>query len=89
MSRSTAFRRWAGGAFLAAVVGLGTAGCIAVPVGGYGDPGYGGGYGGGVGVAAPGVVIAPGPIVVGPGGYRRGWGRGYYGHYGYRRGWRG
>ncbi len=87
MSRSRAVRRWIGGALLVGVVGVGMAGCIAVPVGGYGDPGYGGG----VGVAAPGVVIAPGPIVIGPGGYRRGWGRGYYGHhyYGYRRGWRG
>jgi hypothetical protein len=84
MSRSRAFRRWTGTALLAAVVGVGAAGCIAVPVGGYGEPA--------VGVAAPGVVIAPGPIVVGPG-YRRGYyrgyyGRGYYGRYGYR-GWRG
>jgi len=86
MSRSRAFRRWTGTALLAAVVGVGAAGCIAVPVGG-----YGGGYGEpGVGVAAPGVVIAPGPIVVGPGyhrGYYRGY-RAYYGRYGYR-GWRG
>jgi len=86
MSRSTAFRRWAGAAMLAGVVGLGVGGCVAVPVGG----GYGYGYGEpavGVGVAVPGVVVAPGPIVIGGGrGHFR---RGYYGHYGYRRGWRG
>jgi hypothetical protein len=82
MARSRAFRRWTGAALLAAVVGVGAAGCIAVPVGGYGEPA--------VGIAPPGVVIAPGPIVVGPGyrhGYYRGY-RGYYGRYGYR-GWRG
>ena len=89
MSRSTAVRRWAGAAMLAGVVGLGLGGCIAVPVGGgYGEPAVG------VGVPAPGVVIAPGPVIFGGGGYRRGYyghgyyGRGSYGH-GYRRGWRG
>ncbi len=80
MSRSRAFRRWTGAAVLAAIVGVGAAGCIAIPVGGYGEPA--------VAIPAPGVVIAPGPIVVGPG-YRRGYYRGgYYGRYGYRRGWR-
>jgi len=68
---------------LASVVGLGVGGCVAVPVGGYGEAAVG------VPVPAPGVVIAPGPIVVGPG-HRRGyWHRGYYGRGYYRRGWRG
>jgi hypothetical protein len=86
MSRSRAFRRWAGAAMLAGVAGLGVGGCIAVPVGGgYGEPAIG------VPVPAPGVVIVPGPIIFGGGYgyYHRGYyGRGYYGH-GYRRGWRG
>jgi hypothetical protein len=90
MSRSRAFRRWAGAAMLASVVGIGVGGCIAVPVGGgYGEPAVG------IPVPAPGVVIAPGPIIFGGhrgyyhrGYYGHGYGRGYYGH-GYRRGWGG
>ena len=87
MSRSRALRRWTGAAVLAGVVGIGVGGCIAVPVGGYGEPAVA------VPVPAPGVVIAPGPVIVGPsyrGYYGRGYyGHGYYGHRGYRRyGWR-
>lgn len=41
MARSRSFRRWTAAALLAGLAGIGTAGCIAVPVGGY-DGGYGG-----------------------------------------------
>ena len=88
MSRSRSRRRWTVAALLAGLAGIGTAGCIAVPVGGYdGYPGaYGGGYGSysgysGVGPAIvfPAPVIAP-SIVISPGsrGIRgRGPGRSY------------
>src|SRR5262245_58463587 len=75
MSRSTTIRRWTAASLLTAAVGLGAAGCVAVPVGGgyggYGDPA--------VVVPAPGVVITPPPVVFGPGyyGHRHGWRRGY------------
>jgi hypothetical protein len=64
---------------LAGVVAVGAGGCIAVPVGGYGEPAVA------FPVPAPGVVIAPGPVIVGPG-YRGYYGRRYYGHRRY--GWR-
>ena len=73
MSRSTRIHRWTAAAFLAGAIAIGGTGCIAVPVGGgYGEPV--------IGFPAPGVVIAPPPIVFG-GGYYRGpyYGRGYYG----------
>ena len=91
MSRSRLCRRWTVAALLAGLAGIGTAGCIAVPVGGYdGYPGaYGGGYGGysgysGYSVAGPAIVV-PAPvfapsIVIAPGsrGIRgRGPGRSY------------
>jgi hypothetical protein len=70
---------------LAGVVGIGAAGCVVAPVGGYAEPA--------LVVPAPGVVVAPGPVIYGPGFYGRGYyHRGYYGrgYYGYRgRGWRG
>jgi hypothetical protein len=75
MSRFTRLPRWMLGTVLTALVGLVGAGCVAVPVGGYG-------YGGpSVVLPAPGVVVAPGPV------YRH---RHYgyrYRHYGRWRGW--
>ena len=93
MSRSRSCRRWTVVALLAGFAGIGTAGCIAVPVGGYDSyPGaYAGGYGG-YSVAGPSVVV-PGPfispsIVIAPGsrgirgrGPGRSYGRGPSGHY--------
>ena len=82
MSRSRSCRRWTVAALLAGLAGIGTAGCIAVPVGGYDNyPGaYGGGYGGysGHSVGGPSIVFpvpifAP-PIVIAPGS------RGFRGH---------
>ena len=63
MARSRSFRRWTAAALLAGLAGIGTAGCIAVPVGGY-DGAYGG-SGGGYGGAPGGYGGAPG----GYGGY--------------------
>ena len=88
MSRSRRTSRWTAAALLAGAVGIGAAGCIAVPVGGgYGEPS--------VAFPVPGIVIAPPPVVFGGyghygGGYRRGYGnRGYgYGSRGSGR-WRG
>ena len=96
MARSRSFRGWIAVALLAGVAGICTAGCIAVPVGGYdGYPGaYGGGYGGysGYPVAGPTImvplpIIAP-PIVIAPGsrvfrgyGPGRSYGRGPFGFY--------
>jgi hypothetical protein len=57
---------------LTGIVGLGAAGCVAVPVGGYPDPA--------VVLPAPGIVIAPPPVVYG---HRHSYGRSYYGHRGY------
>lgn len=76
MSRSQAFRRWTAAVLLTGLVGIGAAGCIAVPVG---YPGYP--------VATPAVVV-PGPIftpsiVISPGPRvfpRRGHAR-WHGHY--------
>jgi len=66
----TPFRRLAMSVILTAVVAVGAAGCVAVPVGG---PGYA------YGPPAP-VVVAPVPVYGGfyyHGGYRRGgWHRG-------------
>jgi hypothetical protein len=74
-------RRWTAGALLAGAVGIGAAGCVAIPVGG--------GYAeSGVAFPAPGVVIAPPPIVFGPG-RSHGHYRGGYGHYNRGRSWRG
>jgi len=87
MSRSRAFCRWTGATVLASLVGLGAAGCIVAPVGGYAEPA--------LVVPAPGVVVAPGPVIYGPSFYGpRYYGHGYYGHgyYGhgyYGRGYRG
>ena len=80
MARSRALRRWTGAAVLAGTVALGTTGCIVAPVGGYyPEPA--------VVVPAPGVIVAPGPVIYGP---RRFYGRGYgHGHYYRGRGWRG
>ena len=66
MTRSRSVRRWTIVALLAGFAGIGTAGCIAVPVGGYDSyPGaygaYGGGYGG-YSVAGPSIVV-PGPVI--------------------------
>ena len=58
MTRSRAFRRWTAAALLTGLVGIGAAGCIAVPVGGY-DGGYAGYYGPEVVVPAPGITVAP------------------------------
>jgi hypothetical protein len=79
MSRSNTIHRWMVVALLAGATAIGAAGCIAVPVGG-GYPEAG------IGFPAPGVFIAPPPIVFGGGrsnGYYRGraygrqsWGRG-------------
>ena len=81
MSRSMNIHRWTAAAFLAGAIAIGATGCIAVPVGG-------GGYEPGIGFPAPGVVIAPPPIVFGGGrshGHYRGrqygrnsWGRGHW-----------
>jgi hypothetical protein len=62
MSRSRSRRRWTVAALLAGLAGIGTAGCIAVPVGGY--DGYPGAYGGypGYSVAGPAIVV-PGPVI--------------------------
>lgn len=94
MSRSRSRRRWTVAALLAGLAGIGTAGCIAVPVGGYdGYPGaYGGGYGGysgysGAGpaivfpapVIAPSIVIAPGSRGIRGRGPGRAYGRGPFG----------
>ena len=80
MSRSSKLRRWTTAALLAGAVGIGAAGCVAVPVGGgYAEPG--------LALPAPGVVITPPPIIFAPGrshGYNRG-----YGQYGRGRYWRG
>jgi hypothetical protein len=81
MSRSRSLRRWTAAALLTGLVGIGAAGCVAVPVGGY-DGGYA--YGPGVGVAAPGITVAP-SFYYGRGGYYRG---GYYGGRYYSRHWR-
>ena len=64
-------------ALVIGVVGLGIAGCVAIPVGGYG-------YGGpSVVFPAPSVVIAPG------GGHHHHYGYRYnHRSYGHRRGWR-
>jgi hypothetical protein len=82
MSRFTRVSRWTFSALVIAV-GLGAAGCVAVPVGGY-DGGYGYGYGGpSVVFPAPSVVIAPG------GGHRHHYGYRYnHRSYGHRGGWR-
>ena len=69
----TPLRRLAVSVILAAVVAIGAAGCIAVPVG---DPGYA------YGPPAP-VVVVPGPVYYG-GYYRRGYHRGGW-HRGYHR----
>jgi hypothetical protein len=75
MSRSRSRRRWTVAALLAGLAGIGTAGCIAVPVGGYdGYPGaYGGGYGGGYGGSYGGsysgysgagpAIVFPAPVI--------------------------
>jgi len=93
MSRSRSCRRWTVAALLAGLVGIGTAGCIAVPVGGYdGYPGaYAGGYGGysvawpaivvPAPVIAPSIVIAPGSRVIRGRGPGRSYGRGRSGPY--------
>ena len=83
-SRPSKIRRWTAGALLAGAAGIGAAGCVAIPVGG--------GYAeSGIAFPAPGVVIAPPPIVFGPGRsrgyYRGGYGYGHYGRGPYR--WRG
>jgi hypothetical protein len=82
MARSSKIPRWSAVALLAGAAAIGTAGCVAVPVGGgYAEPG--------LALPAPGVFIAPPPIIIGPG-HNRGHYRGGYGHYGrspYR--WRG
>ena len=83
MRRSRAFRRWTAAALLTGLVGIGAAGCIAVPVGGYdgGYGGYAGYYGPEVVVPAPGITVAP-RFYYGPGhrGYYRG-GRYYSRHW--------
>jgi hypothetical protein len=80
-SRQSKIRRWTAGALLAGAVGIGGAGCVAIPVGG--------GYAeSGVAFPAPGVVIMPPPIVFGPG-RSRGHYRGGYGYYNRGRSWRG
>lgn len=68
MSRSRSCRRWTVAALLAGLAGIGTAGCIAVPVGGYdGYPGaYGGGYGGAYGGGHGGYGGYSGYSVAGP-----------------------
>ncbi|MGH6689390.1 MAG: hypothetical protein ACREF4_01730 [Gammaproteobacteria bacterium] len=82
MSRFGRCPRWAAAALLAGAVGLGAAGCVAVPVGGYGgypEPA--------VVFPAPGVVIAPPPVIYRDRHYgRRGYGGRHYGdrHYGSR-----
>jgi hypothetical protein len=83
MSRPRALRRWTGAAVLAGIVALGTTGCIVAPVGGYyPEPA--------LAVPAPGVIVAPGPVIYGPRFYGRGYyGRGYYGHRYRGYGWRG
>ena len=88
MSRSRAFSRRTAAGLLAGVVGIGAAGCVVVLAGGYGvtEPA--------VVVPAPGVVVAPGPVIYGRGYRRRDYygGRGHhgYGHYGHgHRRWRG
>ena len=68
-------RRWTAAALLTGLVGIGAAGCVAVPAGGY-DGGYA--YGPEVVVPAPGITVAP----------TFSFGRGYYGHRGYYRGGR-
>src|SRR5437773_8532276 len=88
MSRSRSRRRWTVAALLAGLAGIGTAGCVAVPVGGY--DGYQGAYGGGYGgysgagpaivfpapVIAPSIVIAPGSRGIRGRGPDRSYGRG-------------
>ena len=88
MSRSRSRRRWTVAALLAGLAGIGTAGCVAVPVGGY--DGYQGAYGGGYGgysgagpaivypapVIAPSIVIAPGSRGIRGRGPGRSYGRG-------------
>ena len=78
MSRSRRIPRWTAAALLAGAVGIGAAGCVAVPVGGYG--GYGGYPDPAVVFPVPGLVIAPPPVI-----YRqpRYGGRGYGGRGGY------
>ena len=91
MSRIRSCRRWTVAALLAGLAGIGTAGCIAVPVGGYDSyPGAYGGYGGGYGgysvagpaivvpapVIAPSIVIAPGSRGIRGRGPARSYGRG-------------
>lgn len=82
MSRTSKSHRWTAAALLAGAVAIGAAGCVAVPVGGgYAEPG--------IAFPVPGVVIAPPPIVFGPG-RSRGHFRGGYGYYQRGpRGWRG
>jgi hypothetical protein len=81
MSRSRRFPRWTAAALLAAAVAVGAAGCVAVTVGGYAEPA--------VVLPAPGVVIAPPPVIFGHRHYggRSYRGYGYYGRGGNR--WRG
>jgi len=81
MSRSNKNLRWTDAVLLAGAVAIGAAGCVAVPVGGgYAEPG--------IAFPAPGVVIAPPPIVFGPG-HSRGHYRGGYGQYHRGDRWRG
>jgi hypothetical protein len=77
MSRSRRLARWTAAALLAGTVGIGAAGCVVVPLGGYAEPS--------VILPVPGVVIAPPPVIYRHGRYggrypHRGWG------YGSRRG---
>ena len=81
MSRSNKNLRWTAAVLLAGAVAIGAAGCVAVPVGGgYAEPG--------IAFPAPGVVIAPPPIVFGPG-RSHGHYRGGYGSYHRGNRWRG
>jgi hypothetical protein len=85
MSRTRTFRRWTVAALLTGLVGIGAAGCIAVPVGGYGGPELV------LPLPVPGVVIAPG-YYGNRGGYygsRGGYYRGNYGRQWNGRNWRG
>jgi len=84
MTRSRAFRRWSAAVLLTGVVGIGAAGCVAIPVGysGYHYPGYpvaGPALVVPGPIIAPGIVISPGPRVIHRRGYSRWRGPGWRG----------